>query len=39
MTEPKARWSDSKADAVAAFVVFTALLLAAVHFVLGGVGS
>ena len=39
MSEPKTRWSDSATDAFAALVVFTALLLAAVHFVLGGVGS
>jgi len=32
-------WPDSKVDAWAAFVVFTALLLGAIHFVAGGVGS
>jgi hypothetical protein len=35
----KPRWSDSKVDAVAAFVVFSALLLGMIHFVMGGVGS
>jgi hypothetical protein len=39
MAEQRERWSDSKVDAVAAFVIFAVLLLGAIHFVMGGVGS
>jgi hypothetical protein len=36
---PAAGWSDRKADAVGLLVIFTALVLAAVHFISGGLSS
>jgi hypothetical protein len=35
--KPK-RWSDRKADTVGVLVIFLALVLAAVHFISGGLG-
>jgi hypothetical protein len=39
VSAPKEHWPDSKVDALAAFVIFTALFLGMIHFVMGGVGS
>ena len=36
---PAKGWSDKKADAVGLLVIFTALVLAAVHFISGGLSS
>ena len=38
--KPKPKhWSDRKADTVGVLVIFLALVLAAVHFISGGLGS
>lgn len=36
--KPK-HWSDRKADTVGVLVIFLALVLAAIHFISGGLGS
>ena len=38
-TDKPRHWSDRKADTVGVLVIFTAMVLAAVHFISGGLSS
>jgi len=38
-TDKPKHWSDRKADTVGVLVIFTAMVLAAVHFISGGLSS
>jgi len=37
--EPTKHWSDRKADTVGVLVIFAAVVLAALHFISGGLSS